>query len=676
MDNNTPNIDVKDTPNEVVAVEAEQKKSAKKRERRKFSYYFTGGLIASLLGLLTEAIYRALCQGLFGKIFTSYSSVQNKFDNGFFKGSFFSRDRLNRYVRKTRRVLAEGFENSFSLDFVKKISRALLENPVKNYGNYMLSFGIYTVFAYFVKTFLGFLSPPETVHFLAGVTFILLSIPMLMSKISLAEALGSSIGARALLCEVFGTRDESFMISPKQTTFRANLAIILGMASGLLTLVLHPVHIILALLLLVVIAMIIVTPEIGVVISLFVLPFLSLSNIPSILLTFIVGVSALGYVIKLIRGKRIIKFELIDTAVLVFLLMILLSGAISAGGRTSLYEAFVACALMIVYFLITNMMRTKKWVDRCVLALVSSGTVTAVLGVVEYFFGDLSTQWLDTTYFSDIKGRVVSLFDNSNVLAFYLVMVFPFALDLVLRCKNRSERFLACFSTVSIILCVVFTWSRGAWIGLMVSAVIYLLIKTRTVIKAAFGLCLALPILAVVLPDNVINRFMSIGDLSDSSTYYRVLTWRGSFNAIFDGLLGGYGYGNSAFEVAYPRYAYAGIEAAEHSHSLFLQIAFGMGIMGLVIFAVMMLLFSGKTLEFFAKNKVAEQMGAAVAAFAAFTSAMVMGMFDYVWYNNRVMFLFFAIMGIACAVVRMGDDLDKRRQVDIVCDNTSAYIDI
>ena len=69
-------------------------------------------------------------------------------------------------------------------------------------------------------------------------------------------------------------------------------------------------------------------------------------------------------------------------------------------------------------------------------------------------------------------------------------------------------------------------------------------------------------------------------------------------------------------------------------------------------------------------------MGAAVAAFAAFTSAMVMGMFDYIWYNNRVMFLFFAIMGIACAVVRMGDDLDKRRQVDIVCDNTSAYIDI
>ena len=35
MDNNTPNIDVKDTPNEVVAVEAEQKKSEKREKEEK-----------------------------------------------------------------------------------------------------------------------------------------------------------------------------------------------------------------------------------------------------------------------------------------------------------------------------------------------------------------------------------------------------------------------------------------------------------------------------------------------------------------------------------------------------------------------------------------------------------------------------------------------------------------
>ena len=675
MDNNTENIEIQETVAEPV-VETEAKKSVKKRKRRKLSYYFTGGLIAGLLGLLTDSFYRALQNGLFGKMFTSYSAVQNKFDNGFFKGRLFSRDKFNRYVRNARRVLAEGFENSFSLGFVKKVSRTLLENPVKNYGNYMLSFGIYTVFTYFVKTFLNFFEPADTVHFLSGTTFILISIPMLMSKASLAEALGSSIGARALLCDVFGTRDESFEVPSRQTTLRANLAIIIGMAAGFLTLVVDPLHIILAIALVVAIALIIVTPEIGVVISLFVLPFMSFFDMPSILLTFVVGISALGYLVKLIRGKRIIKFEILDTAVLAFLLIMLLSGAVSAGGETSLYEAYIGCALVVIYFLITNMMRTKKWVDRCVIALVSSAAVTSVLGIVEYFFGELSTKWLDTGYFSDIKGRVVSLFDNSNVLAFYLVMIFPFVLDLAFRCKNRSEKFLSSFAALSMLLCVVFTWSRGAWLGLIVATVVYLLIKTRGVVKAVFGFVLALPVLAVVLPDNVINRFMSIGDLSDSSTYYRVLTWRGSFRAIADGLLGGYGYGNSAFEVAYPRYAYAGIEAAEHSHNLFLQITFGMGLIGLIVFLIAALLFCGKTLEFFTNVDIKEEASVAAAAFAAFASAMAMGLFDYVWYNNRVMFLFFAVMGIACAVVRMGDEQKKRKEVEIVCDNSSAYIDI
>ena len=153
----------------------------------------------------------------------------------------------------------------------------------------------------------------------------------------------------------------------------------------------------------------------------------------------------------------------------------------------SFYEAMLACILMAIYFLIANMMRTREWINRCVIALVASATVTSVVGVFEYFFGELSTEWLDLNYFGDIKGRVVSLFDNSNVLAFYLVMVFPFALNLILRGRNKSEKFLAFFSAVSIAICVVFTWSRGAWLGLIVAAIVYLLIKTRKIIKVLFG---------------------------------------------------------------------------------------------------------------------------------------------------------------------------------------------
>ena len=674
MDNNTPEINIEKIENESPKKAKEKKKREKKR--RGFSYYFTNGRIMSWLGSLTEAIYRALFGGLFGLIFTSYSAEERAFEGGYIKGRIFSHDRIKGYWRKIRQVFAQGFESSMSLGVLRRICNTFLETTLKNYGNYMISFGLFSVFVYFVRTFVPFLGDASTNHLVSGVIFIVLSIPMLASKKSLAQVLRSSLGARAVLCDVFGMRDESFEILPKQSKTRANLSIIFGIASGMLTFVVEPVQIPIALLIFAGVAVIIATPEVGVVTSLFLLPFMSFTSTPSIYTAFLVGVSAVGYLVKLIRGKRILRFEILDVCVAFFFVTMLVSGFISLGKESSLNEALMACMLMTVYFLVANMIRTREWVNRCVIALVSSATLTSIIGVLEYFFGDVSTGWLDTNYFGDIRGRVVSLFDNSNVLAFYLVMVFPFAIDLVSRCKSKREKFLARFSVLSIVLCVIFTWSRGAWLGLIVAALLYMIIKTKKIIKAILAFCLSIPILSIVLPSNIINRFMSIGDLADSSTYYRVLTWRGSLDAIGDSLLVGYGYGSAAFERVYPTYAYAGIEAAEHSHSLYLQILFGMGLLGFAVFFLVMLFFAQKNLEFFAKTELRSYKNSSVAAFVAVVAALVMGMFDYIWYNNRILFLFFAIMGIASAVIRTSNDLEKRKHVDDTCDARSACIDI
>ncbi len=676
MDNNTPGPDIL-TETEVLGTEEEKaEKASKKRNRRKFSYYFTGGIIMAWLTSLTEYVYNALAGGLFGGIFTAYKKEQRAYEKGYLKKDIVGNAKLKGYLWQVRKVFAEGFESSFLPGFGERIIRTLLETSLKNYGNFMLSTGLYTIFSFFVRRFVAVFETASLVHFITGVVLVAVSVPLLMSKISLAEALGSSVSAKTLLCEAFGLRDESFDVPVKQSKLRANISIFLGMAAGLLTLLISPLFLPIAAFLLVAVTLILGTPEIGVVISLFSLPFLSLSPTPSVTLAAIVGVSALGYVVKLIRGKRIIKFEIVDVAVLLFSIILFFSGVFSAGGKASFNEAILACVLMAVYFLITNMMRTEKWIDRCVVALVASATVTAVLGVLEYLFGDAPARWLDTTYFSDIRTRVVSLFDNANVLAFYLVIIFPFALNLIFKSRGRGEKFLAAFCTAAIALCTVFTWSRGAWLGLIVATVIYLLIKTRKVLKAFFAFCLALPLLSVIIPSNVLRRFMSIGDLSDSSTYYRVLTWRGSLNAVKDSLWGGYGYGTSAFERVYPTYAIAGIEAAEHTHSLFLQITFAMGVVGLVAFFIVMLLFAQKNLEYFTRKETKSNSGVPAAAFAAVMAALVMGLFDNIWYNNRILFLFFAVMGIASAVIRISDESVRRTNIEVASDSSSAFIDL
>ena len=38
-----------------------------------------------------------------------------------------------------------------------------------------------------------------------------------------------------------------------------------------------------------------------------------------------------------------------------------------------------------------------------------------------------------------------------------------------------------------------------------------------------------------------------------------------------------------------------------------------------------------------------------------------MGMFDYIWFNNRVFFVFWLVMAIGCAFVRAGNSEKERK---------------
>ena len=313
-------------------------------------------------------------------------------------------------------------------------------------------------------------------------------------------------------------------------------------------------------------------------------------------------------------------------------------------------------------------MRTEKWIKRCVAALVSSATIVSVIGILEYFFGDENSKWLDTTLFSDIRVRVVSLFDNPNVLSAFLVLIFPFTLVYMILAKTKSEKL------VSFLVCAVFamaticTWSRGAWIAMAICALIFFTVYTIKTLRI-FGIALfALPILPMLLPDNVINRILSITNLSGSSISYRIYTWIGSIRAIKDHWIGGIGYGSEPFKKIYPYYAYAGIEAAEHSHSLYLQVVLCLGIGGLLTLFALLFFYFQKCSEYIKspENKTSGYYTA--ASVSAMIGALVMGMFDYIWYSNRVFFVFWLVMAIGCAFVRAGNT-EKERKSPIIDDH-------
>ena len=634
-----------------------QKNLEKKNRSRKT--YLTGiasvSFLIALFDRLGEIIYNAFVGGFFGRIFSSYKKLQSSFEGSFLKEFIFGDRRFKKFFRRLRKFLSSNIENCFIVTRGQRMIHFFSSAPLNYYGNFLSFFGVYTCVVYFVRLLVSGISSASSDYLFIGIGAIIISLPLLFSRISMASALQKSVIGRMLIEATFGISDETIKKHSAVRKGKGNVMLFLGLVAGILTFFIHPLTIILAILFFVLVCFIAVSPEIGVLITIFVLPFCSFMSNPTIALCGIVLLTAFFYVIKLIRGKRVFKLELVDAAVLLFALMIYFSSVFSAGGEGSRNAALVSCALMLGYFLLVNLMRTEKWIKRCVFALVSSGSIVAMIGVLEYFFGKSSSQWLDVRLFTNIRVRVVSLFDNPNVLATYLVLIFPFALNFFILAKKRNEKFLSAIVCAAFVVATVFTWSRGAWIAMLLTFFVFFTVYSRKTLRIFGAAILAAPVLPMILPDNLLDRAFSILNFSDSSISYRIYTWIGSLRVVGDHFLGGIGFGPEAFAKIYPAYAFAGIESAEHSHSLPLQILIGMGIGGLLVFVALIFLYLQKTLEYVRKPQSSSSKFYVTAAVASVIGALVMGAFDYIWYNYRVFYIFWIVIALGCALVRAGN---------------------
>ena len=97
-------------------------------------------------------------------------------------------------------------------------------------------------------------------------------------------------------------------------------------------------------------------------------------------------------------------------------------------------------------------------------------------------------------------------------------------------------------------LALVLTFSRGCYLGILLSMMMLLLfIDKRFVILGIVGLIL----LPFVVPTTILDRFLSIGNVADSSTSYRVYIWLGTAAMLKDYFFTGIGLGVTSFNILF-----------------------------------------------------------------------------------------------------------------------------
>lgn len=560
-----------------------------------------------------------------------------------------------------KRRIASVIEHSFFTRVGKRIFEVLGSTYLSVYGMFFLSFGIYTLFAGLIKAIALRQEDASFLYFIIPFVCIPLSIPMFLSgKRRLVSLCSESKLLSPLLFSLLGFRKE-FFVEKSTSGGRRNIAFIFGTVLGISTYFLPPVIVLSAPLGFIAAYAVVLSPEAGMVITLFSVPLLILTGHPSLFLAFILIFLTFCYAMKAIRGKRYVKFEAVDLFILLFIVFFA-SGALGGFGGLDVSLPLYIC-LSAGYFLCANMFTSRVWLKRGVVALMSGCFISSLFAIYQYISGNVDTVWLDTENFTNIAGRAVSFFENPNMLGEYAMMLLPVAVALVLSAKKSRERSAWMCVAAATGLCLIFTWARGAWLGALAAFFIFAVLYTKKTIPFML-LCLVLvPFLPVVLPESIVSRMTSIGDMSDSSTSYRFFIYKSAFDMISRFFLTGIGAGNKNFSSVYVSYSYSGIESAPHAHNLFFQLIIELGALGLIVFVAAMMIYIQSTVTAIGKEKDPYLRGLQLACACGVFASLVQGMTDYVWYNYRVYFVFFALIGIGVAARRCGEHARERENI-------------
>ncbi len=615
---------------------AQVKKS--KRENLFFKLYqsvFTGSIIRIL-----EYLYKLMGGCLTLKLMSSYEKI-----DGYLGEKYKSSHTAHVFCKFSEiwERIAKEVSESFFLKFFTHLAKLLLNTRLQVYGAGFLAFGIsaFTVVLISKENF-------EIAVFLLFV--ILMSLIMFTDKTAVKKLLFESVATGFVLKKVIGVSLRGDSDSAKgMNLFVSSLT---GVLLGTLTFFISPISIFRYTAVIIFVIFTFSLPDRAIVLLSFVLPFLCVESV-CIGVIFILA----AFLIKTFTGKYKISFELLDALVLVLFVFICEGVIFSANFKSSVVSASTFLCLGSLYFLVKNLIKDIADIKRIANGFVFSALLASLYGIYQNFSTNI-TAWHDTSMFSYISTRVYSVFSNPNVFGEYLILTFPF----ILTAFFMKKRFYAAMATLVAFTALVFTWSRGAWLGFAVSIIlITVLFGEKTMTASFFGIVSFLPI-AHLFADTVFHRFTSIGNIADSSTFYRVNIWRGTVEMIKKFFFSGVGTGIGAFEKMYPEFAPRVAPISPHSHNLFLQIISELGIFGFLVFIAVIVIFMQKAFTYILHTADRTSEVFTAACVCAVTALTVQGLGDYVWYDYRIFSLFFMIMGMCSVCTDRNISSEKRKE--------------
>ena len=635
-----------------------------KRTRKKRSSSVFNGLLR-----LTDWIYRKATCGFIGRIFSSYTKNDSAFKNSLTVSMLGGSSKFASRMRRLRFTIAEQFEESRLMHAWRKFIGFLGRCKLRFYGSFILTFGIYTGMMFFFKKYVLIDPDASSSYVIFAIIMSLVSIPLIFSKRTLLGGVVTSRFGHFLAVKTFGIPIEKFDHSVARYGDNYNIAIVLGVLAGGLTYLVDPVHILAVFAVFSFIALVISYPEIGVLSAVAALPLYSVFGHE--LLIALVSLYSISFLIKLVRGKRIVSFEIYDLFVL-FLGIVLLFGGLVSTSESVVEPTIFSLILLFGCFVAGNLMRTRIWQIRAVLAFCFSGYAVSFLLIWQYVC-ELCKTFLgqELPYF---KGGL-SFFGNRALLSIFLSTALLTILSLYKNASPKKARRAARLSALVIAAAIALTAPAIGVISVLISLLVYFMIVSRKTLPFIILSGIALPTAWFFSPQELLLQKLSAFWSTDPLALQGVSKIHsGSYEVITSSLFSGIGTGG--FSEIYPMYAAVGFEAVANSGSTWLTVMTEHGIVGIILLAIILFLIIQNCCEAMIRSFKNEAKALPAAGFASLIGMLIQASFVDAWLDPCIFFLFWMVPTMLMAGIR-GYRREQEKDRDVFVGNEySASVDI
>lgn len=397
---------------------------------------------------------------------------------------------------------------------------------------------------------------------------------------------------------------------------------------------------------------------------------ISLTFASSMAIGMLAAACFLVFILKLILKKDVIfSFGEFDKQIFFYIAVISFSVLFSSLFLPSLkgyLKILTYVALYLTFFNIIEGSRKRICLLLGIVAL--TAFFESIAAIYQYFAGvEALATWQDSTNLNpeQLMTRVYGTLQpyNPNLLGGYLVPTISSAIGLFfIFAVQKKVRLsvLALTISLAIIAAIVFTGSRGAYLGLLAvlaggmltsGHIIWHDYKDKLWLKKLWLFVLIAGVVLVFFMvfscPSLQHRVASIFAFrEDSSNSFRLNVYLASFKMFLDNWIIGIGPGNETFRLIYGQYMKSGFDALA-AYSVPLEIAIESGIFALFTFVWLVASVLLKGIKTVLSNSDIEQKIIILTCVIGITAILVHGLVDTIFFRPQVQVLFWLFLAIA-----------------------------